>query len=83
MTDTIVKHIAVKNVGETNRATETLAIVPGNTAADILTKLGLQGSFLLAPHDDPLHPFKPADNVYARVEDGDLLVASAMVDAGF
>jgi hypothetical protein len=81
-TDTMIKHIAIKFLGGTNRSTETLAIVPGNTAADILAQLGLQGSFILAPHDDPEHPFKPTDNVYARVEDGALLVASAMVDAG-
>jgi len=81
-TDTMIKHIGIKFPGG-NRSTETLAIVPGNTTADILAKLGLQGSFILAPHDDPEHPFRPTDNIYARVEDGALLVASAMVDAGF
>ena len=75
------KSIAIKFVGGT-RPTETIQLVPGNTTRDVLTKLGLGADYQLSDARKPEFVFKPDDVLYARVEDGDLVHASAMVDAG-
>jgi hypothetical protein len=77
-----MKRIAIKFPGG-NRATQTVELQPGTTVLDVLRQLDLDGQYLLSRHDRPEQPFRPADNLFAMVEDGDLLVASALVDAGF
>lgn len=52
-----------------------IAVLAGTTAADILAECGAPGDYWLATRDG--QPFGPEDNVYARVNDGDKLVAAA------
>jgi hypothetical protein len=75
------KSIAVKFVGS-KRATETLRIVPGTTVAEVLTSLNLSGGYQLSDAHNQDRVFRPTDVLYAMVEDGALLYASALVDAG-
>jgi hypothetical protein len=75
------KSIAVKFVGS-KRATETLRILPGTTVAEVLTTLNLSGGYQLSDAQNPDRVFRPTDVLYAMVEDGALLYASALVDAG-
>lgn len=76
-----IKTIAIKFPGG-NRATESVDLQPGTTVLDVLQKLGLDGQYMLSTHDRPEKPFRPTDVIYPMVEDGDLLIASALVDAG-
>ena len=76
------KTVAIKFVGLSNRATETLQIDVGTTAADMLTSLGLGTGFQLSDAKAQTNVFRANDNVYARVDDGAMLYCSAMVDAG-
>jgi hypothetical protein len=78
---TASKSIAVKFVGST-RATETLKILPGTTCSEVLKTLGLSAGYQLSDAHKPDVVFRPTDNIYAMVEDGALLYASALVDAG-
>ena len=75
------KSIGVKFPGST-QSPETVTLVPGNTVHDLLTKLGLGAGFQLSDARKPEVVFRPDDVLYALVEDGDLVHASAMVDAG-
>ena len=75
------KSFAVKFVGS-KRATETLQILPGTTVAEVLKTLALSGGYQLSDAQNPDIVFHPTDVLYARVEDGALLYASALVDAG-
>ncbi len=75
------KSIAIKFVGS-KRATETLQIIAGTTVADVLNKLNLAEGYQLSDAQTPEAPFRPTDVLYALVEDGSLLYASAFVDAG-
>ena len=75
------KSIAVKRVGS-NLATETLQIEPGTTVAECLKTLGLAGGYQLSDAQNPDRVYRPTDNLYAMTEDGTLLYASALVDAG-
>ncbi len=82
MSDNPTKKIGIKFVGS-NREAETISIEPGTTCRDILTSIGLGGSgFMLTDPTQPDANFQASDNVYARVSDGDMLAATAMVDAG-
>jgi hypothetical protein len=81
MSDRTTKTIAIKFAGS-KRATETLQIVPGTTVADVLKTLNLSGGYQLSDAQSPERVFRPTDNIYAMVEDGTLLYASALVDAG-
>lgn len=76
-----IKSIGVKFPGG-NRATQSVDVQPGTTVLEVLRTLNLDGQFLLSRHDRAEHPFRPSDVLYPLVEDGDLLVATAMVDAG-
>jgi hypothetical protein len=51
-----------------------LEIEPGTTAKDILEKVGLDAGYLRAP--DEAAAFDAADDVFARVADGDKLLAT-------
>jgi hypothetical protein len=75
------KSIAVKFVGS-KRATETLQIVPGTTVAEVLKTLNLTAGYQLSDAHNPDVVYRPTNNIYAMVEDGALLYASALVDAG-
>ena len=81
MSDRTSKTIAVKFVGA-KRATETLQILPGTTVAEVLTTLNLSGGYQLSDAQRADVVFRPNDVLYAMVEDGALLYASALVDAG-
>jgi hypothetical protein len=76
-----VKSIGIKFPGG-NRATQSVDLQPGTTVLEVLQKLNLDGQYLLSRHDRPEQPFRPADVLFPLVEDGDLLVATALVDAG-
>jgi hypothetical protein len=75
------KSIAIKFVGS-KRAPETLRILPGTTVSEVLKTLNLSGGYQLSDAQSPDIVFHPTDVLYARVEDGALLYASALVDAG-
>ncbi len=81
MTNDTEKQIGVKFIGS-QRPTETLTILPGTTTRDILNSLDLNSGFQLSPSNQPETVFNPNDAIFARVEDGDMLACSAMVDAG-
>ena len=81
MTDHSSKSIAIKFVGA-KRATETVTIVPGVTVADVLATLKLDRGFQLSDAKNPDIVFRSDDVLYALVQDGDLLYASALIDAG-
>jgi hypothetical protein len=78
---TAAKSIAVKFVGS-KRAAETLQILPGTTVAEVLKTLNLGAGYQLSHAQRPEAVYRPSDVLYAMVEDGDLLYASALVDAG-
>ena len=78
---TTSKSIAIKFIGG-GRATETVILTPGTTTHDLLTKLGLGTGYQLSDARSPEKVFGLTDVLYAMVEDGDLLHASALVDAG-
>ena len=78
---TSTKTCGVKFVGA-KRATETLELQPGTTVADVLAKLNLGGGYQLSPSTSPERVFRGTDNLYALIEDGDLIYCSALVDAG-
>ena len=81
MSDRTSKSIAIKFVGS-NRASETLQILPGTTVSDVLSTLGLGAGYQLSDAQAQDVVFNPADVLYARVVDGALLYCSAAVDAG-
>jgi hypothetical protein len=76
-----MKSIGVKFVGS-QRATETLQMAPGTTCADVLKTLNLKGGYQLSDAQTPDRLYRPSDNLYAMCDDGTLLYASALVDAG-
>lgn len=78
----MTKNVGIKFVGS-KRATETVALVPGNTVSDVLTSLGLDtAGYALSDARNPDNVFRGGDDLYARVNDGDMLYASANVTAG-
>jgi hypothetical protein len=79
--DRTAKSIAVKFVGS-NKATETLKILPGTTVSEVLTTLGLSGGYQLSDAQKPDRVFRANDVIYALLDDGSLVYASALVDAG-
>lgn len=81
MSDRSSKSIAIKFVGS-KRATETLQVLPGTTVAEVLNTLDLNAGYQLSDAQNPDVVFRPNDVLYALVEDGALLYASALVDAG-
>ena len=81
-TSDMAKHIAVKAIGS-KLPTRNLTVMPGTSTSDVLTELGLDAAgFQLAPARYPEQVFQADDNLYARVEEGELLHASSKVDAG-
>ena len=76
------KNISLKFVG-TNREAETLSIEPGTTVRDILQTVGLATGFSITNPTNPDQQFNLTDNIYAAVEDGDMLAVVADIDAGF
>lgn len=81
MTDHASKSIAIKFIGA-KRPTETIQIVPGTTVADVLSALNLSGGYQLSDAKNADALFRPTDDIYARVEDGELLYASSFIEAG-
>lgn len=78
---TDVKRVTIKFVGG-QRASETIALQPGNTAGDVLQELGLDHNFTISP-DGSNTTFGRDETVYGEVEDGDVLFVTSVVDAGF
>ena len=77
----MTKTISIKMVGS-NKPIETRAIEPGTTGRDLLLSLGLAAAgFQLSDNKGAVF-YGQADNIYAMVDDGALLMCSAMVDAG-
>lgn len=81
MTDQVFKNLGVKFPGS-NREAETISIEPGTTVRDALRALGLGGDYTLTDPSQPDAVFRSGDNLFAKVQDGDMLAASALVDAG-
>jgi hypothetical protein len=81
MQDTaIIKRVHVKIVGS-DRAGQNVMLAPGATTRDLLRKLGLDAGYQISDaRNDVL--YGPDEVLFARVQDGDLVHASAMVDAG-
>ncbi len=75
------KTISVKFIGS-NRPAETISIEPGTSVGDVLKSLGLGAGFHLCDPNEPEAVFSASDNLYSRVNDGDMLAATAAVDAG-
>lgn len=75
------KSIAVKFVG-TSRQTQDLKILPGTTVADVLKTLNLGAGYQLSDAKQADHVFRSTDVIYAMVDDGAMVYASALVDAG-
>ena len=61
---------------------EQLLVLPGNTAKEILKKLELDGQYQLSK-GSPDTIFGIDENLYPRIEEGDLLFVTSKVDAGF
>ncbi|MCH9808443.1 MAG: hypothetical protein K0U74_11975 [Alphaproteobacteria bacterium] len=81
MTNTSVKSIAIKFIGS-NRPAETVEIEAGTSVADVLKALGLGAGFHLTDPSQPEAVFRPADNLFSRVKDGDMLAVTSVIDAG-
>lgn len=83
MTETeINKRVGIKFLGA-DRQTESLIIEPGTTARDMLVALKLDPvGFQLSDARNPDVVFRADDNVFARINDGDMLHAAASVIAG-
>jgi hypothetical protein len=64
------KSISIVVVGSGKQILD-VDIVKGSTVRDLLEKLNLSGQ--LTKGDDPT-PFRPNDDLYTRVEDGDKLI---------
>ncbi|MHA2069252.1 MAG: hypothetical protein ACXABY_33245 [Candidatus Thorarchaeota archaeon] len=63
------------------RAPETITVLPGTTATEVLTNLGLGTEFQLSK-GTPDSVFALDEPIYPHLKDGDLLFASSRVDAG-
>ena len=82
MTNANIKRLAVKFAG-TNRPTETLNIAPGTLTRDVMRELALDpAGFHLVHGTNPDLIYGLDDVIYARVQDGDLVYATARVEAG-
>ena len=82
MSGQIHKTISIKFIGS-NRPAETISIEIGTSVADVLKSLGLSGGgYHLTDPNQPDAVFNPNDNLFARVNDGDMLAVTAAVDAG-
>ncbi len=83
MKSEIEKRISVKHIGS-KRPMDDCSITPGSSVNDLLKSLGyaLTGFHLTDPND-PEAIFNGNDNLYSRVNDGDLLAIVAAVDAGY
>ena len=77
----ITKTYSVKFVGS-KRGIENGQILPGTTVADVLTSLNLNNSYQLSDAKNAAAVYRPTDDLYAMIDDGALLYASALVDAG-
>ena len=82
MNTTPTKNLSIKFVG-TNRPAETVSIQPGTSVQDVLRTIGLgDGGFTLTNPTKPDQVFNASSNLYALVEDGEMLAVSSGVDAG-
>ena len=76
------KAISVKSTGGT-KPIENVTVMPGTTVREVLAALKLDANdYQLSERSRPEVVFGADDVLYARVEDGDLVLASAKVDAG-
>lgn len=75
------KTISIKMVGA-GRPIENRRIEAGTTTRDVLASLSLEGGGFQLSDSTGSRIYGMADNLYAAVEDGALLMCSALVDAG-
>lgn len=81
MSDNPIKHVSVKRPG-TGDPISTLGLEPGTRVSDCLTSLGCTSGYHLVDPHNPDKVFRPTDDLYASVEDGQVLAVMAAVDAG-
>ncbi len=77
----IGKKLSVKFIG-TNREHEFLTIMPGALVRDVLNDLNVSTGHSITNPANPDQQFNLTDNLYAAVEDGDMLAIVADIDAG-
>ena len=75
------KNISLKFVG-LDREAEVLTIQPGTTCRDVLQSVGMGTGYALTDPSNPEQSFHAGDNIYALVEDGDMLGVASSMDAG-
>lgn len=78
---TNTKQIAIKYLGS-NRATETISIVPGTTVSDVIASLGLGAGFQLSNAKYADVVLEPTADIFATMDDGGMVYASTRVEAG-
>lgn len=74
------KRVNVKFVGGM-KPPQTLQLLPGTTAADVLKNLGLDASYEVSDAAS-LTVFRADEVLFPRIEDGSMLHVASMVDAG-
>jgi hypothetical protein len=74
-----VKQVAVKVSGSEAEPLD-VQIQPGQTAAEVLSQLGLQGYILSFPNSNRF--FGNEEPIYSQVVDGDKLVATTPAQVG-
>jgi len=77
----VSKLVTLKWVGG-NGHQEFVDVFPGNSAGEILQRVGLDGDFILT-NSDRTHAFGFDEVIYPDIRDGDLLYVSSEVSAGF
>ena len=75
------KHISIKDIARNNPAT-TLGIEPGTRVSDVLKSIGHPTGFYLVDINNPDKEYRSTDDLYAAVDDGQVLALTAEVDAG-
>ncbi len=83
MTDTLLKTLTIKPIGNTELGVQTVQIEPATTCSDVITSLGFApGDFSLSDPNSEEIVFQPGDDLYAKVEDGTTLRLGAAMTAG-
>ncbi len=81
MTDSPIKNLTIKHVG-TGKPADVVGVEPGTRVSDLLSSLGLTGGYHLVDPHNPDVVYRGTDDLYSRVEDGQVLAVTALLDAG-
>lgn len=81
MTDSPIKHLTIKHIGA-GKPADVCGVEPGTRVSDLLSSLGLTGGYHLVDPHNPDVVYRGTDDLYSRVEDGQVLAVTALVDAG-